>query len=115
MEIVFNTAPSTCRLQDDAALCLFRVAQEAIRNVQKHSGCSKALVELDEVSGSLRLRVSDEGVGFDPTSPEASQGLGLLSMEERLRSMGGELFVHSRPGAGTCIEACIPVAQNVPA
>lgn len=115
MEIQFNTGPSTCKVLDEASLCLFRVAQEAIRNVQKHSGCGRALVELDEVAGSLRLRISDTGAGFDLASPEASQGLGLLSMEERLRSMGGDLFVHSRPGGGTCIEACIPVAQNAPA
>jgi signal transduction histidine kinase len=91
------------------------VAQEAIRNVHKHSGCREALVELDEISGSLRLRISDRGNGFDPSLAEATQGLGLLSMEERLRSMGGELFVHSRPGGGTRIEATIPASQSVPA
>jgi len=115
VKIQFSSAPLTCKLQDDASLCMFRVAQEAIRNVQKHSGCSQAFVELDEMPGALRLRISDNGVGFDPTAAESSQGLGLLSMEERLRSMGGELLVHSRPGGGTCIEANIPVAQNVPA
>ena len=115
MRIQFTSACLTCRLPEDASLCLFRVTQEAIRNVLKHSGCREALVELDEISGSLRLRISDRGNGFDPTSPEASQGLGLLSMEERLRSMGGELFVHSRPGGGTCIEASIPATQNVSA
>ena len=115
MKIEFTTAPSTCRLPEDAALCLFRVAQEAIRNVQKHSGCSQAFVELDEIAGSLRLRISDKGCGFDANSQDGAPGLGLLSMEERLRSMGGELFVHSRPGGGTCIEACIPASQNVPA
>jgi len=115
MEILFTTGPSTCKLSEEAALCLFRVAQEAIRNIQKHSGCSEALVELEEVAGSLRLRVSDRGAGFDPASPEAAQGLGLLSMEERLRSIGGELFVRSCPGSGTCIEASIPVSQGVPA
>jgi len=99
----------------DAALCLFRVAQEAIRNVQKHSGTRRALVQLDENSGSLRLRVSDHGSGFDPEANEPPQGLGLLSMEERLHSLGGELFVHSRPGGGTCIEACIPLSVDVPA
>jgi len=93
----------------DAALCLFRVAQEAIRNVQKHSGCQKARIELAEIAGSLNLRVTDEGMGFDPDSRDASQGLGLLSMEERLHSMGGELTVHSRPGSGTCIEASLPL------
>ncbi len=115
MNIQFNSANLTCRLQEDAALCLFRVAQEAVRNVQKHSGSSKAFVELEETSGSLRLRISDQGIGFDPDVAETSQGLGLLSMEERLRSMGGELLVQSRPGGGTCIEASIPVPQNVPA
>jgi PAS domain S-box-containing protein len=113
MRIRFTSACLTCKLPEEASLCLFRVAQEAIRNVHKHSGCREALVELDEMSGSLRLRISDGGNGFDPASTEPSQGLGLLSMEERLRSMGGELFVHSHPGGGTCIEACIPATQNV--
>jgi len=115
MRIQFTSACLTCKVPEEASLCLFRVAQEAIRNVHKHSGCREALVELDEISGSLRLRISDRGAGFDPVLAEATQGLGLLSMDERLRSMGGELFVHSRPGGGTCIEACIPATQNVPA
>jgi two-component system NarL family sensor kinase len=113
MRIQFTSACLTCKIPEEASLCLFRVAQEGIRNVHKHSGCREALVELDEISGSLRLRISDRGSGFDPTAAEASQGLGLLSMEERLHSMGGELFVHSRPGGGTCIEASIPATQNV--
>lgn len=115
MEIEFVHAPLSDKPSQNVALCLFRVAQEAVRNVQKHSGIRKALVQLDEDSGSLRLRISDEGVGFDPDSPDFSQGLGLLSMEERLHSLGGELFVHSRPGGGTCIEACIPLSPTVPA
>jgi PAS domain S-box-containing protein len=115
MRIQFTSACLTCKLPEDASLCLFRVAQEAIRNVHKHSGCREALVELDEISSSLRLRISDRGNGFDPSLAEATQGLGLLSMEERLRSMGGELFVHSRPGGGTRIEATIPASQSVPA
>jgi PAS domain S-box-containing protein len=115
MRIQFNSACLTYKLTEEASLCLFRVAQEAIRNVHKHSGCREALVELDEIADSLRLRISDRGTGFDPSVAETSQGLGLLSMEERLRSMGGELLVHSRPGGGTCIEACIPASQNVTA
>jgi len=115
MKIQFTSAPLTCRLQDDASLCLFRVAQEAIRNAQKHSGSVLAFVELEETPGSLRLRITDQGVGFDPSAADSSQGLGLLSMEERLRSLGGELLVHTSPGSGTCVEASIPVAQKVPA
>ena len=115
MEIRFVNDRLHHRLPQDASLCLFRVAQEAIRNTHKHSGSSRALVQLDELAGSLRLRVSDEGTGFDPTSIESNPGLGLLSMEERLHSLGGELFIHARPGAGTCIEACIPLSASVPA
>jgi two-component system, NarL family, sensor kinase len=97
----------------DVALCLFRVAQEAVRNVQKHSGSRQALVELNEGDGTLHLRVSDTGTGFDPASLDSSPGIGLLSMEERLRSMGGELSVQSSPGAGTMVEASIPRSPAV--
>jgi len=114
MEIVFVNLGLRQRPPQDAALCLFRVAQEAIRNVQKHSGTRRATVQLDEITGSMRLRVSDQGTGFDPDSEDFAQGLGLLSMQERLHSLGGELFVHSRPGGGTCIEACIPLSAIVP-
>ena len=113
MEIVFVDAGLQQKPPQDAALCLFRVAQEAIRNVQKHSGTQHALVHLDEISGSMRLRVSDQGEGFDPGSADFAQGLGLLSMQERLHSLGGELFIHSRPGGGTCIEACIPLSAAI--
>ena len=114
VEVVFVNAGVSQKPRQDAALCLFRVAQEAIRNVQKHSGAKKAFVQLDEIGGSMRLRVSDQGRGFDPESPDFSQGLGLLSMQERLHSLGGELFIHSRRSGGTCIEACIPLTAAVP-
>ena len=113
MEIAFVNSCPRLKPPQDAALCLFRVAQEAVRNVQKHSGTERALVQLDEVAGSMRLRVSDQGTGFAADSADFVQGLGLLSMQERLHSLGGELFVHSRPGGGTCIEACIPLSAAV--
>jgi PAS domain S-box-containing protein len=113
MEIRFLHPDLFPKPSHDIALCLFRVAQESIRNVQKHSGSREALVELTEVSGSLRLCVSDTGAGFDPAALDSSPGIGLLSMEERLRSIGGELAVHSHLGAGTCIEASIPLLPAV--
>jgi PAS domain S-box-containing protein len=115
MQIEFVNDGVQQKPKPDVSLCLFRVAQEAIRNVQKHSGARRARVHLDEISGSLRLRISDPGSGFDAESPDLPQGLGLLSMQERLHTLGGELFIHSRPGAGTCIEACIPLSPTVPA
>src|SRR5260370_28189570 len=68
MRIQFTSACLTCKLPEDASLCLFRVAQEAIRNVHKHSGSREALVELDEISASLRLRISDRRTGVNRTS-----------------------------------------------
>jgi len=115
MEIEFTDRGNYPKPPQAAALCLFRVAQEAVRNVQKHSGARHATVQLDEMSGSMRLRVSDDGQGFDTSTADYAQGLGLLSMEERLHSLGGELFIHSRPGGGTCVEACIPLRTAVPA
>jgi len=115
MEIRFLHPDLASTPSPDVALCLFRVAQEAIRNVHKHSGVREATVELTELSGALHLRVSDSGAGFDPASLDAAPGIGLLSMEERLRSMGGELAVQSTLGGGTTVEACIPLSPAVPA
>ncbi len=115
MQIEFVNDGVHRKLKPDVSLCLYRVAQEAIRNVQKHSGTRRATVHLDEISGSLRLRISDQGTGFNPGSSDPPPGLGLLSMQERLHTLGGELFIHSRPGGGTCIEACIPLSPTVAA
>jgi signal transduction histidine kinase len=115
MEIRFVHPNLLSKPSHDVALCLFRVAQEAIRNVQKHSGAREALVELNEMACTLHLRVSDTGAGFDPASLDNTPGIGLLSMEERLRSMGGELAVQSSLGVGTTVEASIPLSPAVPA
>ena len=111
MEIEFFHHQVPQMLPKDVTFCLYRVAQEAIRNVQKHSGCSKARMELIGGTDYVGLRVSDSGAGFDP---EAVQGdrLGLVSMAERLRSLGGDLSVQSRPGHGTAIEARIMLAAG---
>jgi PAS domain S-box-containing protein len=115
MEIRFVHPELPSNPSADVALCLFRVAQEAIRNVHKHSGVREAVVELTEVVGLLHLRVSDLGAGFDLASLDTAPGIGLLSMEERLRSMGGELAVQSTLGGGTIVEASIPLSPAVPA
>jgi two-component system, NarL family, sensor kinase len=115
MDIEFTVSGELQDPSHDAALCLFRVAQEAIHNVQKHSGCQRALVQLYEFGGCFSLCVSDEGSGFDPDSVEYSEGLGLLSMQERLHSLGGELSVHSRLGQGTRVEASLPISRSITA
>jgi PAS domain S-box-containing protein len=92
----------------DAALCIFRIAQEGLRNIKRHSGANRAEVQLEWSGVKLHLSVSDRGRGFDPNKPSANSGIGIRSMEERLRLLGGQLEIHSRPLEGTTIDAWLP-------
>ena len=95
-------------LDEDVSLSLFRTVQEALRNVARHSGASEVKVELIYDSGVVKLSVSDDGTGFDPSRPKNHLGLGLVSMRERLRSVGGEFRIRSSPGNGTQVEGTVP-------
>lgn len=97
-----------------AALCLYRVAQEALANVAKHSRSPRATVSLSGGTDSLRLTVTDRGVGFDPAWLEQRRGLGLISMEERVRLADGVFAVSSRPGKGTRLDVRVPLRQEEP-
>jgi PAS domain S-box-containing protein len=92
----------------DAALCLFRIAQEGLRNVKRHSGASKAEVHLKGLGDKIHLSVADRGRGFDAKKRSTQDGIGIQSMNERLRLLGGQLEVHSRPMEGTRIDAWLP-------
>jgi signal transduction histidine kinase len=95
----------------EAALCLYRIAQEALANVVKHSGAQHARVELSGGAGSISLRIVDDGAGFDPDLTHAKGGgLGLVSMRERVFSLGGELGIDSRPSGGTRVLVRIPLS-----
>jgi PAS domain S-box-containing protein len=94
----------------NAALCIFRIAQEALRNIKRHSGANRAEVRLEWSGERLHLSVSDRGRGFNPNKPSANRGIGIRSMEERLRLLGGQLEIHSRPMGGTTIDAWLPFA-----
>jgi len=111
LEVKFTHFPDPGPLPAAAALCLYRIAQEALRNVVKHSGAGHAAVELSASDGQVRLRVADDGAGFDPT---VAHGLGLVSMQERLNLVGGRLSIDSRPAAGTRIDAIVPAAGPAP-
>ncbi len=91
------------RLSRDKALGFYRVAQEALSNAIRHSGASRVEVRLTQANASLKMTIRDDGAGFDPASP--ATGLGLATMRERLRLLGGQLRVRSRPGAGTEVAA----------
>jgi PAS domain S-box-containing protein len=92
-----------------AALCIYRISQEALQNVAKHSGAREARLALARVNGDVILEVSDTGKGFTAGATSAPSGLGLVSMKERARIVNGTLEVTSHPGAGTTLRICLPV------
>jgi PAS domain S-box-containing protein len=95
-------------LPPDVELCLFRVGQEALRNAAKHSGSASAEVSLSHADGELVMEVRDRGRGFDAGALQGRDGLGLVSMEERVHLVGGTLAVFSEPGRGTTVRASVP-------
>ncbi len=96
-------------LEPDVALCLYRVAQEALGNAQRHSGANIASVIVTHTDGVLRMTVCDDGRGFDAAAARRSGGMGLLSMEERVRLIHGTIRVDSHPGRGTELRVEVPL------
>ncbi len=91
------------------SLCLFRILQECLNNVCKHSNASAAWVRLTGAAGGIRLTVQDNGIGFDPVDKRNLGGLGLLSMNERLRLVGGTIGIDSVPSGGTSVNVWVPI------
>lgn len=93
------------RLPSEVELALFRVIQESITNIHKHAGATRAVIDLEEGSETVIVRIRDDGVGFDVSSPPSPEGLGILGMHERMNSIDGHLEIRSEPGAGAAILA----------
>jgi PAS domain S-box-containing protein len=106
----FRKVPST--LASDVSLSLFRVAQESLHNVAKHSHAKRVRVELIGGADKVTLRLSDDGIGFEPGASVHQTGLGMISMRERIRLVGGTLSVWSKPSMGTQVEAVISLARE---
>jgi PAS domain S-box-containing protein len=102
-------------LSTNATLGIFRIAQEALQNIWKHSGVREAGICLARAREHMRLQISDRGIGFDPAQPSKEAGLGLVSMRERARLLGGTFTVESSAGQGTTIIVDIPVNPAPPA
>ena len=104
------------RLPPDTELGLFRIAQEAIRNVERHALATEVTMTLDFAVGEVRLEVHDNGVGFTPPAATAnfatSGQLGLLGMQERAQLLGGRLKINSSPGKGTRISVSIAAGEQ---
>ena len=110
LEIELQAENVDSNLSPDAALCLFRVAQEALANVLKHGHTKKVIVKVTQDFEKVRLTVKDFGAGFDPTIQPG--GIGLISMRERLRFCGGMLLVDSAPNQGTEITAEVAAVKK---
>ncbi|RPJ85054.1 MAG: sensor histidine kinase, partial [Acidobacteria bacterium] len=96
-------------LAPEAKLCLYRIAQEALRNVIAHAGASRADVRLLHTGDHAELTIADDGSGFDVTRPpKRRRGLGLVSIAERVRFAGGTLSITAEVGKGTCVHVRIP-------
>jgi len=108
MEIDFKNEVSST-LPFEVGLCLFRVIQEALHNAQKHSGVRRIDVQLAEHSNEVHLTVRDSGKGFDIEVAQRGRGLGLTSMQERVRLVNGTISIESKPTDGTIIHVRVPV------
>lgn len=98
-------------LEEPFATGVFRIVQESLANVAKHAKATRVEVEVEARGDMLVLRVQDDGIGFEPGAPRKPQSLGLVGLRERATLMRGEVKVDSRPGAGTRVEARIPVGR----
>jgi signal transduction histidine kinase len=96
------------------SLCLYRILQESLQNIAKHSEASVVKVELDRGRDGVHLTVEDDGIGFDPAN-QGQGGLGLLSMRERLRLVGGSIHIESAPLEGTKVKVWAPISGNISA
>jgi two-component system sensor histidine kinase UhpB len=96
-------------LDRERSLILFRIAQEALRNVVKHSGATRAEVGVDIARDDLVLTISDDGRGFDSGDARRATGLGLISMAERARLADGQCALFSKPGGGTTVRVTVPL------
>jgi PAS domain S-box-containing protein len=96
----------------DVALCIYRIMQEGLRNIAKHANVKEAEVLLTGTNDGVRLCVKDKGVGFDSAGDGVKGGLGLASMEERIRLIQGEISIQSQPGQGTAIKLWAPLSRR---
>jgi signal transduction histidine kinase len=101
------------RLPEHIEIALYRIAQECLQNITKHSGARTAVLRFTAVDGAVHLEVSDDGAGFDLIAVDRG-GYGMQSMAERVDLVGGTLSVASRPGHGTSVTAVVPVPATLP-
>jgi len=111
VNVQFTSVGVPSHVDSAVALCLYRIAQEALHNIAKHSQVREASVHLTHERDQVHLRIEDSGVGFDPVLVHHG-GLGLLSMRERVGILKGKLAINASPGHGTRIGVSIPLSSS---
>jgi signal transduction histidine kinase len=114
MKVWFRVVSELGQVGPETAVCLYRIVQEALRNVVKHSRAEEAWVEIEQDDDEIRLSVVDKGVGFDGETSKADKCLGLISMRERVRLLSGTLKIKSTPGEGTRVNVRVPKGLSRP-
>jgi PAS domain S-box-containing protein len=112
VEVDFKAWDLPTTLSPDISLCFFRVLQEGLHNAAKHSGVRQFEVRLWGTPEEIHLTISDSGVGFVRDEANASRGLGLISMQERLKLLHGTLSIESQLQRGTTVRATVPYREN---
>jgi signal transduction histidine kinase len=112
VEVAFDSEGMPATVPQEISLCLFRVMQEGLQNAVKHSGARFFEVKMHGSTTEIHLTVRDSGVGFDPELTKDTQGLGLISMQERLRLVQGTISITSRPHSGTEINVRVPLSAG---
>jgi signal transduction histidine kinase len=106
-----NSGPPTS-IPIEVTTCLYRVAQEGLLNVAKHSGAKNVSLRLGLNERAVVLTIQDDGAGFNPEAVKGHAGIGLISMKERAQSVNGEQTITSQPGHGTQITLEIPLPES---
>jgi PAS domain S-box-containing protein len=112
IQVEFKSPEAKISLPREIGLCLFRVLQEALHNAAKYSGVRRIEVQLREGSGEIHLLVSDLGKGFDLETAKEGRGLGLTSMQERVRLIKGIIEIQSKPMGGTTVHVRVPLRSE---
>jgi signal transduction histidine kinase len=108
VNVMFSAVELDQTVDPSVSLCLYRITQEALHNVAKHSQARDASVHLTREGNDVHLQIADSGIGFDPVAADHS-GLGLVSMKERVSVLKGYLAIHASPGRGTRIGVRVPL------